>query len=133
MQRKSIQPEGLFPSAPYGFSQLVVSEGTQLIHCAGQTANDSDLNFIGQGDFRAQLLASLENVRTALAAAGAGPENVVSCRLYVVDYTPGYLETIGEVFGQFFGPAHLPANTLIGVQALALPELMCEVEVFAIT
>ena len=76
MKRTTIQPEKLFSSTPFAFSQVVISSGEQVVHCAGQTANDKDLNVIGKGDFRAQLGAALNNVRIALEAAGATPENV---------------------------------------------------------
>lgn len=131
MSRQSIQPKNLFESAPYGFSQVVACSGQRLVYCAGQTANDKDLNFIGAGDFKVQLEASLENVRIALAAAGAEPTDVVSIRTYVVDYTPEHLDTVGSVMNEFFGD-DLPASTLIGVQALALPHFLCEVEAMAV-
>jgi len=101
------------------------------VYCAGQTANDKDMNFIGAGDFKAQFEATLENVRIALAAAGAAPSDVVSIRTYIVDYTPDYLDTINSGMNAFFGD-NLPVATLIGVQALALPHFMCEVEVTAV-
>lgn len=132
MPIQAIQPEGLFSSTQFGFSQVVVSSGQKMVHCAGQTANDKDLNIIGQGDLKVQLEASLENVRTALAAAGAVPENVVSIRIYIVNYTIEYLDLIGPVMTDFFGADHLPSSTLIGVQALALPEFMCEIEATAV-
>lgn len=131
MPHVSIQPEDLFSSAPYGFSQVVVSRGEQTIYCAGQTANDKELNVIGVGDLEAQLRASLENVGIALKAGGAGFGDVVCTRVYVVDYTSDYLGVISSVMSDFFGD-NLPANTLIGVQALALPEFLCEIEATAV-
>lgn len=131
MPHVSIQPEDLFSSAPYGFSQVVVSRGEQIIYCAGQTANDKKLNVIGVGDLEAQLRASLENVGIALKAGGAGFGDVVCTRVYIVDYTPDYLGVISSVMSDFFGD-NLPANTLIGVQALALPEFLCEIEATAV-
>ena len=132
MSKQSIQPENLFPSAQFGFSQVVVSTGQRLVHCAGQTAWDKDLNLIGEGDLKAQMEASLENVRIALAAAGAEPWDVVSLRIYIVNYKPENVEIMGPVLTKFFGAEHLPANTLIGVQALALPEFLCELEATAV-
>ena len=132
MSHQSIQPENLFPSAQFGFSQVVVSRGQRMIHCAGQTAWDKEMNLIGGGDLRAQMEASLENVRIALAAAGAEPWDVVSLRIYIVDYSPESVEILGPVLTSFFGSEHLPANTLIGVQALALPEFLCEIEATAV-
>lgn len=131
MSRRSIQPENLFESAPYGFAQVVACSGQRLVYCAGQTANDKDLNFIGAGDFKLQLEAALDNVRVALAAAGAEPKDVVSIRTYVVDYTPDHLDTVSAVMNGFFGD-NLPAATLVGVQALALPHFLCEVEATAV-
>jgi enamine deaminase RidA (YjgF/YER057c/UK114 family) len=131
MSRQSIQPDKLFDSSPYGFAQVVACSGQRLVYCAGQTANDKDLNFLGAGDLKVQLEASLENVRIALAAAGAEPRDVVSIRTYIVDYTPEYLDIISPVMNDFFVD-NLPASTLVGVQALALPHFMCEIEAIAV-
>lgn len=131
MSRQSIQPDNLFESSPYGFSQVVACSGQRLVYCAGQTAGDKDMNFLGAGDLKVQLEVSLENVRIALAAAGAEPKDVVSIRTYIVDYTPDYLDIISPVMNEFFGD-NLPASTLIGVQALALPHFMCEIEATAV-
>ena len=49
MTNQYIQPDELWPSAQYGFSQVVVSTGTKIIHCAGQTAWDKDKNFSRRG------------------------------------------------------------------------------------
>jgi len=131
MSRQSIQPDELFDSSPYGFSQVVACSGQRLVYCAGQTANDKDLNLLGAGDLKVQLEASLENVRIALAAAGAEPRDVVSIRTYIVDYMPEYLEIVSSVMNKFFADS-LPASTLIGVKALALPHFMCEIEAIAV-
>jgi len=131
MSRQSIQPDELFDSSPYGFSQVVACSGQRLVYCAGQTANDKDLNLLGAGDLKVQLEASLENVRIALAAAGAEPRDVVSIRTYIVDYMPEYLEIVSSVMNEFFADS-LPASTLIGVKALALPHFMCEIEAIAV-
>ena len=68
MANQHIQPDELWPSAQYGFSQVVVSTGTKIIHCAGQTAWDKDMNLVGGDDLEKQMVQSLQNVKTALAA-----------------------------------------------------------------
>jgi len=68
---------------------------------------------------------------SSMAAAGAEPRDVVSIRTYIVDYTPEYLEIISPIMNEFFAD-NLPASTLIGVQALALPHFMCEIEATAV-
>lgn len=71
MTNQYLQPDDLWPSAQFGFSQVVVSTGTKIIHCAGQTAWDKDLNIVGGDDLEQQTTQTLENVQAALAAAGA--------------------------------------------------------------
>lgn len=132
MSRTSIQPETLFPSKQFGFSQVVISEGGKFVHCAGQTSWDKDMNFIGTGDLAKQMEQSLENVGLALEAAGAKPKDVVRATIYIVDYNVDKLEVITKALSSFFDPDNLPANTLLGVQALALPEFMVEIEVTAV-
>ncbi len=132
MTTQHINPETLFPSLQFGFSQVVKTEGGRTIHCAGQTAWDKDLNVIGKGDFAAQAKAVYENVRMALASVGAEPKDIVRMRTYIVDYTPDYLEPLGIEAAAFFGDHPPPAATLIGVASLAMPEFMIEIEVTAV-
>ena len=132
MKINRLTPDTLFDSRPYAFTQVVVTEGKRLVHCSGQTACDKDLNFVGVGDLAAQAECALANLGLALAAAGAGPQNVARLRCYVVQYKLDYLEIIGKALGAFFAPQAPPANTLIGVQALALPEFMIEIEATAV-
>ncbi len=132
MKIQHINPENLFPSLQFGFTQVVSTQGGQTIDCAGQTAWDKDLNVIGEGDFAAQAKAAYENVRIALASAGAEPKDIVRVRTYIVDYTPEYLEPLGIETAAFFGDHPPPAATLIGVASLAMPEFMIEIEVTAV-
>ncbi len=132
MKIQYINPETRFPSLQFGFSQVVSTEGGRSVHCAGQTAWDKDLNVIGEGDFAAQAKAAYENVRLALASAGAEPADIVRMRTYIVDYTPEYLEPLGIETAAFFGDHPPPAATLLGVASLAMPEFMIEIEVTAV-
>jgi enamine deaminase RidA (YjgF/YER057c/UK114 family) len=132
MKIQHINPDNLFPSLQFGFSQVVSTEGGRSIHCAGQTAWDKDLNVIGEGDFAAQAKAVYENVRIALASAGAEPGDIVRMRTYIVDYKPEYLEPLGVETAAFFGDHPPPAATLLGVASLAMPEFMIEIEVTAV-
>lgn len=132
MPTKALQPEQLFPSAPFGFSQVVVSTGGRYIHCAGQTAWDEDMQLVGGMDLGKQMRKALENVGHALEAAGASPANVVRIMTFVVDYRPEYAEALGQAMAEFFGSDTLPAATLIGVQTLAMPEFLVEVQATAV-
>ena len=132
MANQHIQPDELWPSAQYGFSQVVVSTGTKIIHCAGQTAWDKDMNLVGGDDLEKQMVQSLRNVKTVLAAGGATLQDVVRLEIYLVDYNADKIPAVGAALGRFFDPDHLPANTLLGIQALALPEFLVEVTATAV-
>lgn len=132
MKIQHINSENLFPSLQFGFSQVVSTEGGRTIHCSGQTAWDKDMKIVGEGDFAAQVKAVYENVRIALASAGAEPTDIVRMRTYIVDYKPEYLEPLGIETAAFFGDHPPPAATLLGVASLAMPEFMIEIEVTAV-
>ncbi len=133
MSIKHLAPETIFDSKPYGFSQIVISRGTRLIHIAGQTSQDKDLNIIGEGDFAAQAECAFKNVGLAIATADAEIRDIVRLNLYVVDYKLEYLDLIAKATTDFFGELELPASTMVGVQALALPPFLIEIEATAVS
>ena len=65
-------------------------------------------------------------------AAGASRRDLTQMRVYMVDYTPNYIEILMPVFKAFFGDVPPPAQTWVGVQALALPEFLIEIEAVAV-
>jgi len=98
---------------------------------SGQVALDAKGEIVGKGDLRAQTAQAMENVKTALAAAGATPQNAVKVNYYVVNLKPDLLPTIREVRSRYFSAEHPPASTLVGVTALAREEFLIEIEVVA--
>lgn len=132
MANRSLFPDTLFDSRQFDFAQVVTTTGRRTIHIAGQTAWNRELKLTTGADIGAQLRAALGNVRLALAAAGATPSDLVQLNTHIVNYTPDLLPVIGPVMKEFLDPAHLPASLLVGVQALALPELLVEVTAVAV-
>ena len=132
MSRQSLQPADLFPSADYGFAQVVSAEGKKVIFCAGQTSWDKDNNLIGENDLGKQMEKTLENIGIALKEAGGSLADVCRLTIYIVDYNPGMLETIAAELNKAFNEDALPANTLLGIQALAVPEFLVEMEATAV-
>lgn len=132
MTRAAINPDTLYGSLQYGFSHAIKSTGATTIHCAGQVGWDKDYNLVGEDDIGAQARQALENLREVLAAAGASPANVVRMRTYVVNHSPEHIEPIGAALAEFYGDVIPAANTWIGVQALALPGFLVEIEVTAV-
>ncbi|MDQ6636520.1 MAG: RidA family protein [Candidatus Dormibacteraeota bacterium] len=124
-----LNPEGLFQSQAY--SQVVLATGTRLVFIAGQVAVDGSGQVAPDGNFADQAKQAFLNVGRALAAAGARPADVTKLTIYVAGYSPEYLPAIGEARRAVFADT-LPASTLVGVQSLAQPEFMIEVEATAV-
>lgn len=131
MMREAINPPTL-PTPP-GYSQVVQVSGGTTIYVAGQVAWDADNNLVGPGDFEAQARQVFTNLIAALVAAGAGPEDLVKINIYVVDHDAGKLDVIRRVRDEILDYITPPTSTLLGVAALALPDLLIEVDAVAQT
>ena len=129
MTIERLNPEGL--STPAAYSHVVRARGGSTIYLAGQTPIDAAGNVVGEGDFAAQARQVYANIRTALAAVGADASHLVRTTTYIVNYTPALRETLGAARIEAFGDVK-PASTLLGVQALANPAYLIEVEGIAV-
>ena len=116
---------------PRGYSHVVSATGGTTVYVAGQVALDADGRVVGPGDLRVQTEHVLKNLVRALAAAGARIDDVVKITTFVVDFKPADRDVIREVRARFFEGTP-PASTLVGVQALVMPELMIEIEAIAV-
>jgi 2-iminobutanoate/2-iminopropanoate deaminase len=129
MQTQFLNPSGL--SKPTGYTHVVVAQPGKLVYISGQVALNAAGEVVGKGDLRAQVTQVMENLKTALAAAGATPENIIKVNYYVVNLKQEQLPIIREVRNKYFSAEHPPASTLIGVTALAREEFMIEIEAVA--
>ena len=132
MTRESINPPTLFRSLDHGFSQAVAASGRRTLYVSGQTAWDSERRLIGGADLEQQARQAFTNLRTAVEAAGGTLADVVSVRIYVVDYRPDKAAAVGGVFRSFFTSVVKPASTWVGVAALADAGFLIEVEATAV-
>ena len=73
-----------------------------------------------------------ENLATCLKAAGVTFDDVVKMNTYVVNFKTEDLAVIREVRTNYLNKEHPPASTLVGVQALAAPDWLVEIEAIAI-
>ena len=113
-----------------GFSQAwKVEEGRTVIFVSGQTSVSAEGQLMHAGDFLGQVRQTLENLRSVLAAAGASLDDVVKLGVFLTDM--GRLPEYGKVKAEFFAGKQ-PASTAVGVTALALPDLMVEIEATAV-
>ncbi|MER7495056.1 RidA family protein [Streptomyces pharetrae] len=129
-QRTITNPATLHDPTPFGYSHAVSAPG-ELVFIAGQYASDADTGAPVPGDFAAQVELSLANLGRALAGVGLSFEHVVRLGSFVVAHGPGKLEILGKALHTVFGE-RLPAQTLSGVAALALPGMLFEIDAVAV-
>ncbi len=130
MEKEFLNPAGL-PVLP-GFSQVVTATEGKVVFISGQVALNANNELVGEGDLRAQVVQTFENLKRALAAVGATFDDVLKTNTYIVNYTPDMIGVIREVRSQYLPQDKPPASTLIGVQALVLEGLLIEIEAFAL-
>ncbi len=117
---------------PDPFEPYLISQGFQvgdLIYLSGQAAIDQQGDLIGVGDFDAQAEQTFANIRNVLEAAGSSMDKIVKVTIYMTDMS--YFSRIVELRRKWFRPPY-PADTIVEVKALALPELMIEIEAVAL-
>ncbi|MFD9243400.1 RidA family protein [Streptomyces sp. NPDC059556] len=100
------------------------------IAIGGQYASDASGAPV-PADFAAQVELSLVNLKRALEGVGLGLEHVVRLGSHIVDHDLAKLEALGEGLHAHFGE-RLPAQTLSGVAALALPGMLFEIDAVAV-
>ena len=129
MTLELINPEEL--PTPESYTQVIAATGSRLVFVAGQVSHDAQGDLVGPGDLAAQARQAFANVGRSLAAAGAGPSQVTKITIFVVHHRPEYLPDISAAGIAVFG-YHKPADTLVGVEALAEPGYLIEVEAIAV-
>ena len=111
---------------PYeAFNIAQAYKAGDFIFVSGQAALDLEGNIVGDGDFGAQAVQAFENLRAVLTAAGSGMDKLIKVNIYVTDMAN--FESVVAIRERYFSPPW-PADTLVEVSALALPELMIEIE-----
>lgn len=100
-----------------------------FVHVAGTTATAPDGTVVGGPDMYAQTVQALQNIETALRAAGATLSDVVRTRIFTTDIARW--QEIGRAHGEAFGEIR-PASTMVQVSALVAPELLVEIEADAV-
>ncbi len=120
-------PEGIGPAPHY--SHVVWGTG-RFVAVSGQCALDERGAVVGEGDPAAQARQVFENLRRCLAAAGATFDDVVKLTYFVTDIA--HLPAVREAREAVIPQDRLPASSAVQVSALFRPELLVEVEAFAV-
>ncbi|MES4909305.1 MULTISPECIES: RidA family protein [unclassified Streptomyces] len=128
-----VNPSGLPKIDVY--RQVSIASGSKLVFIAGQVAWDAEGVTVGEGDLAAQVEQCYLNIGTALAEAGGSFDDVAKLTFYVVDWTPDKMPALLEGISRAtakLGVTPAPPATLLGVAALAVPDLLVEIEATAI-
>jgi enamine deaminase RidA (YjgF/YER057c/UK114 family) len=130
MKKEILNPDGIFRHP--GFSRVVTLAGPmKLILIAGQTASDENYRCVAPGDMRAQYIKVMQNLDLQLRAAGAGWDDVVYRRTFVLD-VDAYLKIAGDpTVPRYFPLEAMPGSTMIGVTRLSDPDFLIEVDLLA--
>ncbi|MFF8289906.1 RidA family protein [Streptomyces sp. NPDC016309] len=120
-------PDGVAPGS--GYSHVVWGSG-RFIAISGQCAFDADGSVVGEGDAGAQARQVFRNLRRCLAAAGAGFDDVLKLTYYVTDVA--HLPAVRAARDEVIDTARPPASSAVQVASLVRPELLVEIEAFAV-
>ncbi|MEO8830141.1 RidA family protein [Lapillicoccus sp.] len=110
----------------YGYSRAI-RVGRQVLVAGCTSMVDGRVHY--PSDPAAQLRVAIETVLDALAALGAGPDDVVRTRMYVTHRRD--CDAVGRVHAEYFG-ATPPVATMVIVSGLLHPDMRVEIEVDAV-
>ncbi len=117
---------------PDPFEPFYISQGFRIgnvEHLSGQASIDMQGNIVGAGDFDAQAEQTFRNIESVLDAAGSSLSKIYKVTIYLTDM--GNFPKIMELRQHWFSKPY-PADTIVEVKSLALPELMIEIDVQAL-
>ncbi|TDR76440.1 RidA family protein [Paludibacterium purpuratum] len=125
---RPINPPG--PSIP-GLSNAMLIESGRLLLLSGHVPLD-ETGRVCAPDLATQLDQVFRNMSATLQAAGVGFEAVARLTLYIRDFESSLLPVIREVRDRWVDVERPPASSLIGVASLFHPEVLVEVDAFAV-
>ncbi|SFA92312.1 Enamine deaminase RidA, house cleaning of reactive enamine intermediates, YjgF/YER057c/UK114 family [Amycolatopsis marina] len=129
-----LTPEGMFQPVPY--HHVAIGTGTRQVHVAGQIARDAKGNPVATGDLTGQVVQALHNTALGLNGAGASFADVVRLRFFVTRWSPekadAFMAGVERAADELGIPRPLPPLSLIGIDYLFEPDVLVEVEAFAV-
>ncbi|MDM9584454.1 MULTISPECIES: RidA family protein [unclassified Nostoc] len=128
---KLVNPPTLYNAPQNGYSHIAVTPSrARTVYISGQFGSDLQGNLVSD-DFEKQLIQAFKNLRYALAAVGAQPQDVAKTTVLIVDHNQNKLIPLGREIINLWGNKP-PANTLIPVPRLALDGMLFEIDAYAV-
>lgn len=119
---------------PAGYTHVAIApKGSRTVYVAGQTGCDKEGVVVAKGDHQAQTEQAMTNIRLALEAVGASPEQIVKMTIYAVNFESELYRPImlGFKAAREHGAWAKMPMVLIGVSALGDPDALIEVDAIA--
>jgi enamine deaminase RidA (YjgF/YER057c/UK114 family) len=135
MSVQTFSPANMFQPVPY--HHVAIGTGTRHVHVAGQISRDGDAARIATGDLTGQVAQVLRNAALGLAGAGATFADVVRLRFFLTDASApdrlaDFMAGIELVAEELNLPQPLPPVSVIGVDFLFEPDVLVELEAYAV-
>ena len=114
---------------PYEAFRLVQAYRVDnMIYVSGQAAINMEGEMVGVGDFDAQADQAFENLQAVLRAGGSDLSKIIKVTIFLKDM--GNFGKMVALREKYFTPPY-PADTIVEITGLALPELEIEIEAMA--
>jgi enamine deaminase RidA (YjgF/YER057c/UK114 family) len=126
-----LNPEGL--ERPVGYTHVAKVTGGNIVYVAGQAPFDENGQVVGKGDFIAQFVQVVRNLKTAVEAVSGHPDQYAVLTIYLTNLQ-AYLnnkKSLGQAYREVFG-SYFPAITLVQVGSLYNPDCMIEISGIAV-
>jgi enamine deaminase RidA (YjgF/YER057c/UK114 family) len=124
-----IRSTALSSVAEYAYAATAPAR-SRLIFLAGACPLNEDGSTVAIGDYVGQAAKAVENMRIALAEAGASLQDVLSTKVLVASARQEDLVTAWEVVRDAFGDHDVP-STLMGVTVLGYKDQLVEIDAVA--
>jgi 2-iminobutanoate/2-iminopropanoate deaminase len=120
---------GVFRDAEPPYSLALEARGSRLLFISGQLPQASDGALVGKGDFEAQAVQVLTNIKALVEASGGHLSDVAKLTMFVTsrEFFPKFF----EIRRRFFSEPY-PAASAIVVAGLASPDWLVEIEAIAV-
>ena len=112
-----------------GYSPAIRVTGGTTVYLAGVGATTDEDGKSLAGDFEGQVRATFERISANLQRAGGTLDDIVTMTVFIKDmqYGTRFTQMRKEYFQKGF-----PCSALIGIDSLARPEMMVEVQAVAV-
>ena len=131
-QIQRLNPPELEDTADYGFSQIVTITAEHRLAFIAEQGGGQHGDAETADDFTTQLEDAFANLRKALTAIGAVPDDVVKITILSVDHNEEKLKLISAARKKMWSGKNKPASTLIPVPRLASDGMLFEIDAVAV-